>query len=52
MSLNEWREHMMRDKSFGWLQTPKGSAAHINALQAIANGFAGKPQLNPQGGSR
>jgi len=40
MSLDQWKQHLKTDESFGWSETPDGKAATSKVLQAIHNGFS------------
>jgi hypothetical protein len=42
MSLDEWRQHMMSEPGFGWLNTPTGRSQYLHVLNAMHQGFSGQ----------
>jgi hypothetical protein len=48
MGLDQWRQHLMTERSFGWEYTPAAHEAAQKVIQHINEGFS-NPPATPQG---
>ena len=49
MSLDQWRQHIQNEPTFGWQNTPQAHAQANNFINALHQGFTQEGAANPGG---